>query len=200
MSASRSDQTPMTYRLPKTILLTIALFTVALRPSRAQDDGRRKLQMEPFRQTDEDVQRNSAGCMSCHGLTEAPSMHNTGTVHLGCSNCHGGDPSVMKPVGTKQQNASYIDAKWKAHPHPEIPSMWKSSANPVRPYSNWLKESSDYIKFVNPGDLRVAEETCGRVGCHKQEVRAVQTSMMTHGAMLWQAALYNNGVYPFKNA
>ncbi|HEX4749698.1 MAG TPA: hypothetical protein VH302_09170 [Bryobacteraceae bacterium] len=190
----------MNYRLPKTVLLIIALSTIALSPSYAQDDSRRKLQMEPFRQTDEDVQHNSLGCVSCHGMTEAPSMHKTGTVHLGCSNCHGGDPSVMKPEGTNPQNASYIDAKWKAHPHPEVPSMWKSSANPVRPYSNWLKESSDYIKFVNPGDLRVAEETCGRVGCHKQEVRAVQTSMMTHGAMLWQAALYNNGMYPFKNA
>ena len=24
--------------------------------------------------------------------------------------------------------------------------------------------------------------------------------MMTHGAMLWQAALYNNGAFPFKDA
>jgi len=57
----------------------------------------------------------------------------------------------------------------------------------------WMKESKEYIRFVNPGDLRVAEETCGTAGCHAKEVRAVQTSMMTHGAMLWAAALYNNG-------
>ena len=75
-------------------------------------------------------------------------------------------------------------------------SMWKSSANPIRPYTNWLKESKEYIQFVNPGDLRVAEETCGTAGCHAREVRAVQTSMMTHGAMLWQAALYTNGALP----
>ena len=24
--------------------------------------------------------------------------------------------------------------------------------------------------------------------------------MMTHGAMLWQAALYNNGAFPYKDA
>ena len=79
-----------------------------------------------------------------------------------------------------------------------IASMWKSSANPVRPYADWLKENKEYIQFVNPGDLRVAEETCGSSGCHAREVRAVQTSMMTHGAMLWQAALYNNGAFPIK--
>ena len=31
------------------------------------------------------------------------------------------------------------------------------------------------------------------------EVQRVRTSMMTHGAMLWGAALYNNGAVPFKD-
>jgi len=56
--------------------------------------------------------------------------------------------------------------------------MWRGSANPVRPYIDWMKESKEYIRFVNPGDLRVAEETCGTAGCHSKEVRAVETSMM----------------------
>jgi hypothetical protein len=68
----------------------------------------------------------------------------------------------------------------------------------VRPFTDWLKESAEYIQFVNPGDLRVAVKTCGK--CHAKEVRAVSTSMMTHGAMLWQAALYNNGAFPYKDA
>ena len=53
---------------------------------------------------------------------------------------------------------------------------------------------------MNPGDLRVAPETCGPPDCHIKEVRAVQTSMMTHGGMLWEAALYNNGGFPYKDA
>ncbi len=53
--------------------------------------------------------------------------------------------------------------------------------------------------FVNPGDLRVAAETCGANGCHASEVLKVKTSMMTHGGMLWGAALYNNGSFPLKN-
>jgi hypothetical protein len=151
-------------------------------------------------QPQEEADRKSTGCVACHGLTDSPSMHTTGTVRLGCTDCHGGDPAIQAPSGTKSGDALYEQAKKQAHPKPRDPTMWKSSANPVRPYTNWLKESKEYIKFVNPGDLRVAEETCGSSGCHAREVRAVQTSMMTHGAMLWQAALYNNGAFPYKDA
>ncbi len=73
------------------------------------------------------------------------------------------------------------------------------SANAERMYTQWLKESPEYVRFVNPGDLRVAPETCGRTGCHPSEVRNVSTSMMTTGGMLWGAALYNNGGYPHKD-
>lgn len=151
-------------------------------------------------QSQEQADSKSTGCVSCHGLTDSPSMHTTGTVRLGCTDCHGGDATVPVPGGTKAGDAPYEQAKKKAHPRPHDASMWKSSANPVRPFTNWLKESKEYIQFVNPGDLRVAEDTCGSAGCHAREVRAVQTSMMTHGAMLWQAALYNNGAFPYKDA
>ena len=50
---------------------------------------------------------------------------------------------------------------------------------------------------MNPGDLRVAEKTCAP--CHADIVHNVGHSMMRHGAMLWGAALYNNGSYPAKN-
>ncbi len=151
-------------------------------------------------QSQEDANRKSTGCVACHGQTDSPSMHPTGTVRLGCTDCHGGNAETQPPAGTKPGDAPYEQAKKQAHPRPRIASMWPSSANPVRPFANWLKESKEYIQFVNPGDLRVAEETCGSAGCHPREVRAVQTSMMTHGAMLWQAALYNNGAFIHKDA
>ncbi len=69
-------------------------------------------------------------------------------------------------------------------PHSEI-----ARRVPERVFTDWLKESYEYIKFVNPGDLRVAPETCGSAGCHASETRAVSTSMMTHSGMLWGAAL-----------
>ena len=149
-------------------------------------------------QTMEEARQRSTGCTSCHGLTDAPSMHTSGAVQLACVDCHGGKSDVQKPANSDKGSPLYEQAKKQAHPRPRTNLFGKSSANPVRPYAEWLKEDKEYIKFVNPGDLRVAAETCG--SCHAKETRAVRTSMMTHGGMLWQAALYNNGGYPYKNA
>ena len=83
---------------------------------------------------------------------------------------------------------------------PRFPDAWGSSGNPVRSYTLLNHESPDFIRFVNPGDLRVAHLSCGTVNCHGEQVLQVRKSMMTHGAMLWGAALYNNGAVPFKAA
>ena len=151
-------------------------------------------------QSQEESERKSAGCVSCHSPTEAPTMHPNGVVQLGCTDCHGGNAEVRGPAGLHRGQPEYDKAMAASHPKPKVRSLWKSAANPVRATTDWLKEDQDYIQFVNPGDLRVAKQTCGRPVCHAQEVRAVRTSMMTHGAMLWGAALYNNGAFPFKNA
>ena len=133
-------------------------------------------------QTDEQVAAKSAGCISCHqGVGD---MHQKETVKLGCCDCHGGDPTALD-IAT-------------AHVRPRFPGAWPSSANPVRSYTLLNHESPEFIRFVNPGDLRVAHISCG--ACHADEVLALRKSMMTHGAMLWGAALYNNGSVPFKNA
>jgi len=131
-------------------------------------------------QTAEEAFAKSVGCIQCHqGVGD---MHNKPTVRLGCCDCHGGDPSAT--------------TKECAHVHPWYPEAWPSSANPVRSYTLLNHESPDFIRFVNPGDLRVAHISCGC--CHAKEVLEVRKSMMTHGAMLWGAALYNNGTVPFK--
>ncbi|MFQ5777151.1 MAG: hypothetical protein ACE5IP_04005 [Terriglobia bacterium] len=126
-------------------------------------------------------------------------MHPTGTVRLGCVDCHTGDPTVFVPAGASRDSAPYEQAKEQGHPQPRLKDYWPASANVVRPYTNWLKESAEYVRFINPGDLRVADQTCGTAGCHSAEVHNVRTSMMTHGGMLWGAAVYNNGSFPFKN-
>ncbi|MBV9341262.1 MAG: hypothetical protein JO159_10295, partial [Acidobacteria bacterium] len=150
-------------------------------------------------QSQEDVDRKSAGCASCHTAEDSPTMHSTGTVRLGCTDCHGGDATVSVGQGTPAGSKPYDEVKSKAHPHSRLEKFARSSANPVRAYAQWLKEDPAYIAFINPGDLRVAESTCGRSGCHAMEVYRSRTSMMSHGAMLWGAALYNNGSFPIKN-
>ena len=150
-------------------------------------------------QSQADVDRKNTGCVSCHVSTDEPSMHPTRTVRLACTDCHGGDITVVAQVGANPKSAEYEQLKKRAHPQPNDPALANTSANPPRLYTKWLRESYEYVKFVNPGDLRVAAETCGANGCHAPEVLKVKTSMMTHGGMLWGAALYNNGSFPLKN-
>src|SRR5436309_11493257 len=115
-------------------------------------------------------------CLSCHKNIEP--MHESGAVRLGCTDCHGGDATAT--------------TKEKAHVLPRHPEIWKSSANPPRTYTALLDESPEFVKFVNPGDLRVAQETCGR--CHQKEVNAVPRSTMTTSAVFWAAVAYANGI------
>jgi|CZKQ01.1.fsa_nt_gi hypothetical protein len=133
-------------------------------------------------QTQAEANAKSIGCLQCHKGVEP--MHKSENVVLGCTDCHGGNPARGL---TKEQ----------AHILPKNKEFWKTSANP--PNSNaWLNhESPEFIRFMNPGDLRVAQQSCGL--CHGDIIRNVDHSMMNHGAMLWGAALYNNGGFYLKN-
>ncbi len=143
----------------------------------------------------------SAGCVSCHGQTDSASMHPTGTVHLTCTECHGGNPAVMLPAGSTRADAAYQKAEASAHPKPKLPGLWKSAANPVRSAADWLKEDRDYIRFVNPGDLsrgagnmRLCWLPCtGSTGSQHEHDDAGM-------AQCFGAPLYNNGSFPLKDA
>lgn len=138
--------------------------------------------LDLLQQSTEQANAKSFGCVQCHqGVQD---MHGKDTVRLGCCDCHGGDPTAR--------------TKECAHVLPRFPNAWLTSANPVRSYTLLNHESPEFIRFVNPGDLRVAHISCG--ACHAKEVLAVRKSMMTHGCMLWGAALYNNGSVPDKHA
>jgi hypothetical protein len=144
-------------------------------------------------QTDEDVVKKSEGCLSCHA-PDSRTMHVT-KVQIGCTDCHGGNAAAARTPAMAPGSKEFSAVKVRVHVQPRL-DIWKSSANPVRPGAATLEESADFIRFVNPGDLRVVDETC--VPCHTKEVNAVRRGMMAHGAMLWGAALYNNGSVPFK--
>ncbi len=142
------------------------------------------------------------GCVQCHGLIEP--MHKYGTtetleklkdgkdaVGLTCTACHGGNPVSR--------------VKEEAHVQPKFPREWRrdgkyTGANPERTNTLLARESWEFVRFVNPGDLRVAGKTCAGSACHEVESKNVARSMMTHGAMLWGAALYNNGSFHLKDA
>ena len=124
---------------------------------------------------------SDSGCVSCH--THAGDPHPAGRK-LSCVGCHGGDAAAT----TKEQ----------AHPLPRYPEGWPSSANPPASYSLLNRESPEWVRFVNPGDLRVADRACG--GCHQEIVRSVKKTSMATSAQVYSTALYNNAAAPFKDA
>ncbi|MBI4859369.1 MAG: hypothetical protein HY815_03800 [Candidatus Riflebacteria bacterium] len=137
----------------------------------------------------------SMGCVGCH--TGVSDMH--AQKKVGCVDCHGGDASQVVVPGSRPDSRPYLEVKRRAHVPARFPEAWPTSANPQRTYTLLEKESKEFVRFINPGDLRVAQQTCGTSRCHADESGNVGHSMMTHGAMLWGAALYNNGSIPLKN-
>src|SRR5213082_1755789 len=69
-------------------------------------------------QSQEEVDGKLSGCVSCHTRTDEPTMHPTKTVHLGCTDCHGGNSSIAIRPGTAPNSAEYTVAKEKAHVQP----------------------------------------------------------------------------------
>jgi hypothetical protein len=153
----------------------------------------------PARQSLMDEARKSSGCISCHTTTDRHTMHANPGVVIGCTDCHGGDASINKPKTANDngiQSTRYRDAMTAAHVLPRFPSAWPNSANPKQSYTLLNREAKEFIRFVNPGDLRVARESCG--SCHLEVIQQVERSLMSSSAMLWGGASYNNGILPYK--
>lgn len=168
-------------------------------PPRTEDLGK---------QSKEAAAAKSAGCLSCHvmaeskpgpGMFDDPDMH-TAEARVGCTDCHGGNAEVAKPEGSANAapyDAAYMEALRTAHVLPRYPAEWPGAGNPERSYTLLNREDPAFIRFVNPGDLRVAQVACG--SCHPKETAYVPRSLMTTSAMLLGAATYNNGTLPLKN-
>src|SRR6267143_4934159 len=125
------------------------------------------------------------GCLKCHDRIEP--MHKFGPTStldkldhgkdaqgLTCTACHGGNP-----VATEKETA---------HVRPRFPREWERNGKfkiPERSGPLLARESLELVRFINPGDLRVANKTCGE--CHRPETNGAANSMMRHGAMLWGA-------------
>ncbi len=176
----------------------------------------------PSFQSVEAAAEKSAGCVSCHTQSDAKTMHASSAVVIGCTDCHGGDARVFAPNGEAGHREvvgpiNPLDAEFGEHQHvhdgyapeykgamerahvlPRYPNNWlyPASRNPESSFANLNKEAPEFIRFINPGDLRVAETACG--ACHLPIVKAQKTSIMSTSAMLWGGASYNNGILPYK--
>ena len=163
----------------------------------------------PPSQTAARAQEQSTGCVSCHTATDQPTMHRNRAVLLGCSDCHGGDPSVQRPEDAERYGpgtTAYAAALARAHVQPRHPMSWKedshltdskkdgpqSAANPQISFTALNKESPAFVRFINPSDYRVARDACG--ACHLPLIQAAERSLMATSAMFWNGAAYNNGI------
>jgi len=107
------------------------------------------------------------GCINCHdGIEE---MHPWEA--LSCTDCHGGDGNSME--------------KERAHVKATRPAPNDETTLP-------LKYDLAYRRFVNPGDLRVAKEACGR--CHADACSNIEKSLHGTTAGHLSDGLYENGV------
>lgn len=163
------------------------------------------------------------GCTDCHGgdaLVQAPpaATHDKPESHDSVEslsahfrsdshNSDGHDDEVANSNGEHSEDhgkghdyaPEYLAAMTLAHVQPTLPKTWHSpsSANPPHAYTLLNRESPEFVRFVNPGDYRIAEEACG--ACHLPIIKAAKRSLMSTGAMLWGGAAYNNGILPYKN-
>ena len=112
-------------------------------------------------------------------------LHAKATVHLGCSTATAAIadcPTRTRPTCTRA-SAGLADLR---QPGPLLHAAQPRIAR-VHPLRQPRRPAR------RPHQLRHA-------GCHPKEVLQVRKSMMTHGCMLWGAALYNNGAVPLQAA
>ncbi len=120
-----------------------------------------------------------SGCLSCHRpLDEAGKGHGIEQAHpavegheFTCQGCHGGDPEARQ--------------QWLAHI-----SAGKNADNFIRNLTIGELDEVDeaYLRFVNPGDYRIVQQSCGTgagKGCHGKIIdRSVSNQMATFSGEL----------------
>jgi len=134
--------------------------------------------------TEERVVHRSA-CLVCHQpRDDAGVPHGIEDAHpyfqLTCAQCHGGEEHVcdgtlgMDAAAMPTCDGTWVYDKARSHvPQGDAPDFIKNlSAGEL--------DAIDpaYLRFVNPGDLRVAAEACGP--CHVEIVERVRNSTMAH--------------------
>ncbi len=187
------------------IPLAVLLFWVLAIEKQAsgQEEGPSLVAPESLmKQSQVQADQKDKGCLNCHEGIEP--MHASLAVRLACVDCHGGNSQGGISIRDKKGSAAYETIKNNAHVLPRYPEKWNgangkySAANPERSYTLLNRESYEFIRFINPGDLRVAQEICGT--CHQAQVNAVKKSTMTTSAIFWGAAAYANGIISTKQS
>lgn len=118
--------------------------------------------------------RAQENCLTCHfGIEE---MHPW--AELSCTDCHGGDPKA------ETKEAAHVKPR-KALPNDErvLPLDW---------------EDREYLRFKNPTNLRVVDQTCGT--CHAGLCDDLERSLHGTTAGHLSDGMYECGVIPTRGS
>jgi hypothetical protein len=134
-------------------------------------------------------------CVQCHapgGRGQAGIEDPHPWLYVKCTDCHGGDGTAVT------QEAAHAPI-----PGPMANANWPGRPN-VQYYYNYLTthgleqfgpEGLAFLKFINPSDLRIADQTCGKSsGCHADKVASFKGSVILTEPGLLDASLYRAGV------
>ena len=126
----------------------------------------------------------TSSCVGCHGGVTGDDGARAGIElahpavdgqEFACAQCHGGDPAALLQ---SEAHVVAIDGE-----PTQLFDLTSGELDRVRP---------ERVRFVNPGDLRVAGDTCGAEGCHPQAVERVKLNLMAtfageHSVLLYRA-------------
>ncbi|MCC7383285.1 MAG: hypothetical protein IT384_15725 [Deltaproteobacteria bacterium] len=140
----------------------------------------------------EDPPPPAESCVTgCHNGIEDPHPWFGGPL-LTCTGCHGGTAGAS----TRETAHVAIPGGWQdGSPQwgrPNLRYYWNyNTLFGVENFAGGL----EWLRFRNPGDLRVAEQSCGKAaGCHQERVLNVQRSVMATNVGMTGGALMRDGL------
>jgi hypothetical protein len=134
-------------------------------------------------------------CVQCHapggrGVAGLEDPHPW--FYVKCTDCHGGNADAV----TQETAHAPI-------PGPMANPQWPGRPN-VQYYYNYLtthgleqfgQEGLDFLRFINPSDLRIVDKTCGKEqACHADKAASFRGSVIMTAVGLLDASIYRAGV------
>lgn len=149
---------------------------------------------------------NAESCMTCHNGSQdndyaGPGLLNPhpfpGAANLSCTTCHGGNPNgvdrvtshVPTPpeIGDDQNLINNTTAYFNRLTLTGIDKFANYTVNGV------TYTPLDYLRFINPGDLRVVNNSQGCGQCHTAHAEVVSGSPLATSAGIFSGAMYAAG-------
>ena len=141
--------------------------------------SQQSVQPEMLGQSQADADRSRPAASAATPRPTAPPCIRRGRCAWGASIATQENAEIAAPPGSTQGSAPYEQAKLQAHPRARFAEDERSSANPVRPYTRWLKEDlaiypiRESRRLARGGEnMRVVRLSCQRspAGAYQHDV------------------------------